>query len=192
MSILAPFLNRSLNNPRTPLSEWFAGPKSTAGVAVTPENSLELTAVWAAVRMISSTIATLPLPVYRRTNDGKERAPEHPVYRLLHDRPNPEMSSYVWRETTMAHLLLWGAGFSEIERNGAGDPVALWPLHPANVRIERVGSERVYVVRVGGEEVGLPPCGFSKLCRGFSLNFVAAGRGQAASLSAIELKSSFW
>jgi HK97 family phage portal protein len=106
--------------------------------------------------MISSTIATLPLPVYKRTPAGKDRAPEHPVYRLLHDRPNPEQSSFVWRETMMAHLLLWGAAYSEIERNGKGEPVALWPLHPANVRIERVGADRLYVVRVNAEETVLP------------------------------------
>lgn len=154
---------RNLNNPRTPLSapaDWLfdglGGRKSATGVSVTPENALEVSSIWAAVRMISSTIATLPLPVYRHTNEGKERDKSHPSYWLLHDRPNPEMSAYVWRETLMGHCLLYGNFYAEIERNERGEAVALWPLHPFNVRTERVGARKVYVVRVDGQEVVLP------------------------------------
>ncbi|HEX7119403.1 MAG TPA: phage portal protein [Longimicrobiales bacterium] len=157
------FEKRNLNNPSTPLSapaDWlwdaFGARKATTGVRVTPENALETTTVWAAVRMISSTVATLPLVTYRHTDAGKERAREHPVYDLLHSRPNPEMSSFIWREMTMAHLLLYGNAYAEIERNGRGDPVALWPLFPTNVRWERIGGEKVYIVRVEGQEVPLP------------------------------------
>lgn len=155
---------RNLNNPQTTLSapaDWLfdalGGRKSSTGVNITPENSLETTTVWAAVRMISSTLATLPLPVFRHIVGGKERAREHPVYRLLHDRPNPEMSSFVWRETTAAHLLLYGNAYSEIERNGAGEPIAIWPIHPTNVRTLRVDDRKLYVVRVNGEDVPLHP-----------------------------------
>jgi HK97 family phage portal protein len=156
---------RSLEDPRTPLSqpeEWlfdaFGARKSSAGVRVTPDNALEVPAVWAATRMISSTLATLPLVTYARTPHGKDRAPLHPVYRLLHDRPNPEQSSFVFRETLAAWLLLYGNAYAEIERNGAGEPVALWPLHPMQVRTERLeNGAKVYVVRVDGQDVPLAP-----------------------------------
>lgn len=130
--------------------------RSTIGLTVTPENSLETTTVWSAVRVISSTIATLPFPVYEQTDAGKEKAREHPVYRLLHDRPNPEMSSFVWRETLMGHVLLYGNACCEIERNNRGDAIALWPIHPTNIRIERIDNQRVYIVRVNGQDVALP------------------------------------
>jgi HK97 family phage portal protein len=155
---------RSLENPATPLSapdDWvfdaMGGKASAAGLKVTPDNALESTTVWAAVRMISSTLATLPLVTYAHTTGGKERAREHAVFRLLHDRPNPEQSAFVWREQMAAHLLIYGNAYSEIERNGKGEPVGLWPLNPLNVRIERVGERKLYVVRVNGQDVPLPP-----------------------------------
>lgn len=153
---------RSLNNPRTPLSapaEWLVealgGRKTVTGASVTPENSLEVSAVWAAVRLISSTVATLPLPVYREDSAGKHRAPEHPVHNLLKHRPNPEQSAFIFREMLVAHLLLWGNAYAEIERNGRGEAVALWPLMPTAIRLARVGDERIYLVQVDGQEVPL-------------------------------------
>ena len=102
--------------------------------AVTPSSALGLTAVYACVRIISSTIASLPLITYRRDGDmGKRRAAESPVYRLLHDAPNPEMTSYQWRSVTAVHQTLWGAGISEIEFDRTGRPVALWPIPPWRV-----------------------------------------------------------
>jgi HK97 family phage portal protein len=154
---------RSLENPSTSLSDpaaWlldaFTGSKkSVTGVPVTPENALELTSVWAAVNMIARTLATLPLPVYERVAGGKEKAPTHPAYRLLHDRPNPEMSAFTFRETLAAHLLLYGNAYAEIERNGKGEPVGLWPIHPTAVRVTRINGAKVYVVRVDGQEIPL-------------------------------------
>jgi HK97 family phage portal protein len=149
------FKRANPENPATPLSDpdswlWSAlGARTSAtGVAVTPETSLQTTSVWAAVRLISSTLATLPLPVYKRIDSGKEKALEHPLYRLLHDRPNPEQSSFIWREQMLAHLLLYGNYYAEIERNGRGEPVGLWPLLPTQVRIQRVGDKKLYLVRV--------------------------------------------
>jgi HK97 family phage portal protein len=163
MRLFNQFFNRSesrnLNDPKKPLVaplDWGTGGRSAAGVTITPETALESTTVWAAVRMISSTLATLPLQTFRHVDGGKERAREHAAYRLLHDRPNPEMSSFVWRETMAAHLLLFGNHYSEIERNEKGDPIALWPVHPTSVRTERMAGRKFYIVRVGTEEVTLP------------------------------------
>jgi phage portal protein BeeE len=147
--------HRSLENPSKPLYEALGARSSVTGVSVTPENALEATAIWAAVRMISSTVATLPLPVFRHVDGGKERAREHPAYSILHDRPNPEQSSFSFREMMMAHLLLYGDFFAEVERNGRGDAVAMWPLLPMSVAVKRLDGKRVYVVRAGTEEVAL-------------------------------------
>lgn len=118
-----------------------------SGVSVTEMSSMRATAVFACVRLISGTIASLPLPVYQRIKPrGKERAPDHPLYKLLHDRPNPEISSYVWRQMGTAHKLLWGNAYSEIEYDN-GEPVALWPLPPWNVKVTRSGrGNRFYEV----------------------------------------------
>jgi HK97 family phage portal protein len=154
---------RNLNDPTTPLtaaSEWLwdalGARKSATGVVVTPDNSLEVSTVWCAVSQIARSVASLPLHVYARTPDGKQRAPEHPAYYLLHTRPNPELSSFLFRELLVTWLLLWGDFFAEVERNGRGDCIALWPIHPANVTVARIGGEKVYVVRVDGAEHTLP------------------------------------
>lgn len=88
------------------------------------------TAVYACVRILAETIASLPLLVYERMPRGKQRAPTHPLYPLLHDAPNDEMTSFTFRETMMSHLLLWGNAYAEIEWDNGGRPRALWPLLP--------------------------------------------------------------
>ncbi|HHW13482.1 MAG TPA: phage portal protein [Firmicutes bacterium] len=120
-----------LANPEKWLVELFGGPKTTSGMHVTEEKALCLPAVWSAVNRISSTVASLPLHVYRRRETGKERAVQHPAYTLLHDASNPYMTAMQFRRTLTAHVLLWGNGYAYIERNQAGELVALWPLSPA-------------------------------------------------------------
>jgi phage portal protein BeeE len=91
----------------------------------------DLSAVWAAVQLISGSVASVPLRLYKRLpKGGKEPFREHRLYRLLHDEPNPEMSSFNFREVLQGHLLLWGNAYAEIERDTIGRPVALWPLMP--------------------------------------------------------------
>ena len=80
---------------------------STSGKAVTERSAMQMTAVYSCVRILAEAVAGLPLNLYRYTEDGgKEKAIDHPLYLLLHDEPNPEMSSFVFRETLMTHLLL--------------------------------------------------------------------------------------
>lgn len=111
--------------------EWISGGEGTAaGVAIGPNNALKLAAVYACVRVISEDVAALPLITYSRLPRGKERATTHPLYRLLHDEPNPYMTSLQLRETLQGHVLLWGNGYANIERDERGTPVALWPLRP--------------------------------------------------------------
>jgi HK97 family phage portal protein len=144
LKIRIPFSNRcieirsTLANPQSWLVEALGGGKAASGVTVNENTALKSTAVFACVRILAETVASLPLPVYRRLpGGGKERATDHYLYPLLHDQPNPEMTSFEFRETLMGHLALWGNAYAEIQRNGAGEVVALWPLRPDRMRVSR-------------------------------------------------------
>ena len=106
---------------------------------------MQMTAVYACVRILAESIAGLPLHLFRYDgNGGKERAVNHPLYFLLHDEPNPEMTSFAFRETLMTHLLLWGNAFAQIIRNGKGEVVALYPLMPNRMTVDRDTAGRIY------------------------------------------------
>lgn len=125
------FKRSSTSNPQQWYVDWVSGGNtSSAGVNITEDKALTYTPFWAAVRVISGAISSLPLIWYRKTADGKERAENHPVYRLLHNQPNEYMTAMTFIETRMAHALVYGNGYAEIERDGNGRPVALWPLLP--------------------------------------------------------------
>lgn len=114
---------RSRDRPKNLLGgcSFFMG-TSSSGKAVTERSAMQMTAVYACVRILSEAIAGLPLHLYKYTDDGgKEKAIDHPLYQLLRDEPNPEMSSFVFRETLMTHLLLWGNAYAQIIRNGKGE-----------------------------------------------------------------------
>lgn len=118
---------------------------STSGKVVTERSALQMTAVYSCVRILAEAIAGLPLHVYRYNSEGgKEKAIDHPLYLLLHDEPNPEMSSFVFRETLMTHLLLWGNAYAQIIRNGKGQVVALYPLMPNKMTVDRDASGQLY------------------------------------------------
>ena len=99
---------------------------SGSGKAVTVQTTIQLSTVYACVRMISETVASLPLGVYETVNAGNEKAMDHPLYRLLHDETNSEMTSFVFREFMLAHLLLYGNSYSQIIRNGKNTVVGLY------------------------------------------------------------------
>lgn len=131
------------------LAKYFSGGgPALSGVSVSEHSATNYSAVWAAVGLISDDVASLPLMLYKRLpNGGKDRYEAHPLYRILHDAPNPEMTSMVWRRTMQAHVLLWGNAYAEIERDRAGRPIAIWPLPPDRVRVDRTRSgELIYVV----------------------------------------------
>ena len=98
---------------------FFFGP-TPSSKTVNERTAMATSAVYACVRVISETIASLPLHVYQRVGQGKEKAVEHGLYYLLHDEPNPEMTSFVFRETLIGHLLLWGNAYAQIIRDGRG------------------------------------------------------------------------
>ena len=118
---------------------------SAAGKNVNERSAMQMTAVYACVRILSEAIAGLPLHMYQYLEDGsKKKAIEHPIYHLLHDEPNPEMTSFVFRETLMTHLLLWGNGYCQIIRNGKGEVIALYPLMPNRMTVDRDANGKLY------------------------------------------------
>ena len=140
------FKSRDKPQNRTPGSSYafFLG-GSTSGKAVTERSAMQMTAVYSCVRILAEAIAGLPLHLYRYTADGsKVKAVDHPLYLLLHDEPNPEMSSFVFRETLMTHLLLWGNAYAQIIRNGKGEVVALYPLMPNRMSVDRDEHGQLY------------------------------------------------
>jgi len=148
-------------NPKDPaIARYFGGTPVSSGVSVNEGTAMTSAAVWQAVTLISSHVATVPLLLYKRlSNGGKERYEGHPLYRLLQIAPNPEMSSFTFRETLQGHLLLWGNAYAEIERDGSGRPAALWPLLPWMVTPTRdtPGSPLAYrVTNPSGNDVIIP------------------------------------
>ena len=118
---------------------------STAGKNVTERFAMQMTAVYSCVRILAEAVAGLPLHLYRYKEDnGKEKAIDHTLYHLLHDEPNPEMSSFVFRETLMTHLLLWGNAYAQIIRNGKGEVIALYPLIPSRMTVNRDENGQLY------------------------------------------------
>lgn len=120
--------------------------RSTSGKNVNERTAMQTTAVYSCVRILSEAIASLPVHVYRYTETGKERVYDHPLYYLLHDEPNPEMTSFVFRETLMSHLLIWGNAYAQIIRDGNGRVLGLYPLLPDKMEVERDESGRLYYV----------------------------------------------
>lgn len=140
------FRSRDKPENRTPGSSYaFYLGGSSSGKLVTERSAMQMTAVYACVRILSETIAELPLHLYRyKEGGGKEKATGHPLYLLLHDEPNPEMSSFVFRETLMTHLLLWGNAYAQIIRNGKGQVIALYPLMPNKMTVNRDTNGQLY------------------------------------------------
>ena len=119
--------------------------RTTSGNSVTQRSSMQLTAVYCCVRVLAEGVASLPLVTYQEKKDGtKVRAVDHPLYYLLHDEPNPEMTSFSFRETLMTHLLLYGNAFAQIIRNGKGEVVALYPLMPDRMKVDRDEHGHIY------------------------------------------------
>ena len=114
------------------------GHLSNSGVDVDEETALKISAVYACVKVISETVASLPLNLLKElTNGDSEKAKQHPLFTLLKDAPNSEMSSFTYREMLMTNLLLWGNAYSLIKRNKLGQIVELYPLKSKNMKVER-------------------------------------------------------
>ena len=140
------FKSRDAPTNRTAGSAYsfFLG-QSAAGKRVNERSAMQTSAVYACVRVISESVASLPLHLYRYNKDGgKEKAIDHPLYHLLHDEPNPEMTAYSFFEVALTHLLLWGNSYSQIIRNGKGEVIGLYPLMPDRMTVDRDEKGHLY------------------------------------------------
>ena len=121
--------------------------RTTSGKPVNERTAMQTTAVYACVRILAEAVASLPLHVYEYQDDGgKKLVHDHPLYYLLHDEPNPEMTSFVFRETLMSHLLIWGNAYAQIIRDGAGRVLGLHPLLPDKMDVQRDDKGNIYYV----------------------------------------------
>lgn len=131
-------------------------PVKEAGVPVTYDTAMTYSAVWRSINLISQSIAALPWSINSRTigADGSKKTTPlyaNPVYSLLDVAPNDEMDSFSFREILIAYALSWGNGYAEIERDGAGRPIALWHIESSRVKPDRDESGRlVYIVNNSG------------------------------------------
>ena len=127
--------------------------RTTSGKAVNERTAMQTTAVYPCVRILAEAVASLPLHIYRYSDTSKERVPEHPLYTILHDEPNVDMTSFVFRETMMSHLLVYGNAYSQIIRDGAGRVLGLYPLLPDKMEVDRLeNGELVYYYSRYSEE----------------------------------------
>lgn len=148
---------RSIENPGAPLTgaealKIFSSTPTSAGVAVTEQTAMRFVAVFACIRILSETPASLPLHVYKRlAGGGKERTTEHPVYGVLHDMANPEMTAITLRETVQGHAAGWGNGYVYIVRED-GFVRELWPLLPDKTQPMRDNGRLAYKVTLPSGE----------------------------------------
>lgn len=118
----------NLSSPQRWFIEMFGGRESKAGAQVSETTAIQVTAVFACIRLLGQVLASLPLHTYRRTANGKEKAQDLPLYFTLHTLWNAECTSYTGRLIMMVNLLLTGNAYAEIVRNKAGDVIELWPI----------------------------------------------------------------
>jgi HK97 family phage portal protein len=148
----------SAENPAVPISSasilalFGMSGESAAGVNVTTENALGVPAIWAAVNFIAGTIAGLPLHVYKKSGDGREKV-KGGLASILHDAVNDECSSFEWRKYSFERVLTGGRSLTFIERNEAGRVINLWPLNPAEVTVRRKNGKRLYELAQGDKRV---------------------------------------
>ena len=135
----------TFRDPADWLEEWALGQSTASGERVNEQIAMSLSAWFAAIRNISEDVAKLDLILYsRRADGGKDRASAHPLHHLLHDSPNEEMGKLTFWQTILQHALGWSNGYAEIQRNGAGTAVALWPLDPSTVFPRRTKAGKLF------------------------------------------------
>ena len=126
----------------------FSFGRAVSGEQVDEKSAMQIATVYACVRLLAESVAQLPLHLYRYTDTGtgKEMAVDHPLYSIIHRQPNPEMTSFTWRETMMVHLLLYGNAYCQIIRDGRNSVVSVYPLLPENVEVDRDEHGEIYYI----------------------------------------------
>lgn len=133
----------------TVVADWRGGGIGTAaGINVTPDKAMQATAVYACVRVLAESVASLPLILYERDGNGKRRATDHPLYTVLHSLPNPEMTRTELWEALVGHAALRGNAYAYIEWGDDGQVRELWPLRPDRVVVHRYQGQLLYEVQM--------------------------------------------
>jgi HK97 family phage portal protein len=132
-----------LANPEEWIIRWLFGGAPVTPTYVDEMSALRLTAYYGCIRVLSESVSTLPIGIYRGDEGQSAEEIDHPLTTLLNDQVNDVMTAVVGREVLQSHMVGWGNGFAEIEFNGAGQVQALWPIPPNRVRIERNGNRDV-------------------------------------------------
>lgn len=130
----------SFKNPQNWLINALGLGPSKAGVAVNVDTAMTVSTVYACVKILAESIASLPLKVYRKTADGREEVPEHPAWSLIKDEPNDVQTSFDFREMIQGHLGLRGNAYAFVQRDSYFSPTALIPMDPTKVEVMRVGD----------------------------------------------------
>ncbi|ERS12536.1 hypothetical protein Q673_02670 [Marinobacter sp. EN3] len=138
--------SQNWNSGYEALQELFAAQSNVAGVHVDENAAMRVSAVYACVRIIAGAIGSLPFQVYRHTEHHRERFNRHPLYRVIHTEPNPQLSAVVYWETVIMHILLAGNHYSLIARTRGGEPLGLTPLKPSRVDVDELNGRLVYFV----------------------------------------------
>lgn len=113
------------------------GGMSTSGLAVTEWTAEGIPALYACQRAISETVGQIPLKLMRTSGKGKTPDTDNPLYWVLHNLFNPEMTAFEGKEMLTRHLAGWGNAYGEIVRNASGQVTAIWPLMPWRMRVDR-------------------------------------------------------
>ncbi len=164
-----PFISNLIKSRASPKNSFLGSTYSfffgntTSGKIVNERTAMQTTAVYACVRILSETIASLPLHTFKTAEKGKEKATEHHIYKLLAEEPNSEMTSFVFRETLMGHLLLWGNAYAQIIRDGRGRVIALYPLLPNRVTVDRTTKGEIYYIYTRSEGDKPTSSGYSQI-----------------------------
>lgn len=138
-----------ITNPNYWISDVAQSRRTLAGSQVSPATSMTLSTYYACLRCIAEDVGKITLHLYEgQDGDGRRKslATSNPIYRLLRWQPCPETTSQTFRETLTGNALGWGNGYAEIQRTATGKPVALWPIHPSRVRIQRIDGQIWYDV----------------------------------------------
>ena len=155
VKMLLNFETSTVANPQPWLTQLFGGRPVATGQTVNPSTAMQVSAVYACIRVLSQSVASLPLKVYEKLdNDGKRPALEHPLYPILKSTPNTEMTSFDMRELIMVHLCLRGNAYLQIIRDGASRIHSLIPLHPDRMTVMRDPGTRALVYRYQTETQG--------------------------------------
>lgn len=127
----------TFTSPSVSLISSLGGGPTATGIRVSPAVAEGLSGYFACRQVISETVGQLPFKIFRKLPRGKQPDEGHPLYYVLHDQFNPEMTAYEGKELLTRNVCDWGNGYAEIVWNAAGRPVALWPLAPERMQVDR-------------------------------------------------------